>query len=302
MGGPCWDRGTSDYPLFYRSWHWLIETRHMPAAGWRNDLGFLQTVPKQFSPPSPNGLALWSIRTCCKAGNMSNSLERQWSMNQTVPIQVWSFWSNLGVWSSSLKRQWSMNHTGERNVWRLFALDAERNGKVQRILAAISMCPALNSFSVFSIILWMYVKSDCLRWVKVGSLKVFCLHLQKLGTTARSLAAIESRKKSLRMTWDNKKKHGFWDLLILRVDKKSFTSKLRHLHSQMLQVVLEYVGPYIWPILFVCYLFEPSGSWPYSRPLQPRLWNICHKKPSTLGCSEEVVWIPFLMDSICMAY
>ena len=34
-------------------------------------------------------------------------------------------------------------------AWCLFALDAERNGKVQRILAAISMCPALNSFSVF---------------------------------------------------------------------------------------------------------------------------------------------------------
>ena len=55
----------------------------------------------------------------------------------------------------------------------------------------------------------VYVKSDCLRWVKVGSLKVFCLHLQKSGTTARSLAAVESRKNSLRMTWDNQKKHGF---------------------------------------------------------------------------------------------
>ena len=55
----------------------------------------------------------------------------------------------------------------------------------------------------------MYVKSDCLRWVKVGSLKVFCLHLQKSGSTARGLAAVESRKKSLRMTWDNKKNMGF---------------------------------------------------------------------------------------------
>ena len=269
----------------------------MPAAGWRNDLGFLQTMPKQFSPPSPNGLALWSIRTCCNAGNMSNSLERQWSMNQTVPIQGWSFWSNLGVWSSSLKRQWSINHTGERIVWCLFALDAKRNGKVQRILASISMCPALNSFSAFS----NYFVNVCKIWLfEMGEgrrSQSYLFALTKVRNNGKEFGSCRIKEKvSKTNLGKSKKKRWVWDLLILRVDKNPFTSKPGHLHSQMLHVVLDNMfDPTFAPYFLLSCLFEPSGSWPYSRPLQPCLWNICHEKPSTLGCSEEVVWIPFLI-------